>query len=235
MSGQLLAAVLMIPLWVGGFAAAIWLGVVKPARKASAALAQLNGSLGLAHGVTSDSLWPATRNQFTWTSWPLLKGSRGNYRVEVTVQPAVRWHSTLTTVAISGPQNVAGQVLVSRQPEMLTFSKDALNPFARAPSAGQGADLQSFVGNARVFYDAAALDRLLTAPVRVKLLELPRHWINVGFDGSTMLIAWWGVEDEPAVIEQAFRIGEESLRLLGESANTAHGAAVQRRPEPLPH
>ena len=74
---MLLATVLMIGLWGVCLVAGIWLGVLRPARKANAALDQLNGSLGLARGVTSESLWPATRNQFTWTSWPLLKGCRG--------------------------------------------------------------------------------------------------------------------------------------------------------------
>lgn len=221
---MLLATVLMISLWGLCLWAGVWLGVLRPVRQANAALAELNASLGLAPGATRESLWRATREQFTWTSWPLLAGSRGRYRVEVTVQPAMRWHSTLTTVAVAGPESVGGQVLVSRQPEMLTFSKDSLNPFARAPTPGQGGDLKAFVGKARVFYDASALERLLSDAVRAKLLELPRHWINVGFDGSSMLIAWWGVERDPAVVEQAFRICEESLQLVGQSTSRGSSA-----------
>lgn len=225
MSGELIAAISMPLVWAGCLVAVVWFGVMKPARTAKGALQKLSGPLSLTMSTTSDSLWPATRDQFTWTSWPLIRGSRGSYRVEVTVQGGVRWHSTLTWVVVSGLQSVGGQVLVSRQPEAMLFSKEALNPFARfragpPPNAG---DLESFVGSARVFYDASALERLLIEPVRAELLTLPGRWMNIGFDGPAMLIAWWGVETDPTIVERAFQIAMKSLQLLAERGATARG------------
>lgn len=198
---------------LGAFASAAWLGVIQPARKARQALSQLEGPLGLDPMTTRESAWRATREQFHWMAWPIAKGSRGDFQVEVSVQPPARWLSTLTTVVVSGPHDVRGRVLLTRQPEMLTFSRQALDPFARTPPQ-TGTDLPSFVGNAKIFHDREQLPRLFNEAVRRELQALPRQWINVGFDGSAMLIAWWGMEEDPAVIERAFNIGMTSLRLL---------------------
>ena len=64
---MLLATVLMISLWGLCLWAGVWLGVLRPVRQANAALAELNASLGLAPVATRESLWRATREQFTWT------------------------------------------------------------------------------------------------------------------------------------------------------------------------
>jgi hypothetical protein len=122
----------------------------------------------------------------------------------------------MTWVTVSGPHDVAGKVLVSRQPELLTFSLKALNPFARREARDDASELQSFTENTRIFYDRAALGRSFITPVRYKVLELPRRWLALGFDGSAMLIAWRGMETDAAIVEQAFSIGETCLELLGE-------------------
>jgi hypothetical protein len=227
---QLVTTVLMCLIWGLCIVSVIWLGFLLPVRKAKAALQPLESALGLAPGLTSSSLWPATREQFTWTSWPLLEGSRGPYRVEITVQPGLHWHSALTTVVVAGPRSVGARVLLSRQPEMMTFSKHALNPFARGLTGGKPGDLRSFVGEARVFYDSAALERVLDESLRAELIAFPGQWMNVGVDGSAMLIAWWGVESDPAIVERAFRIAATHLARLSERRATPVGMSGAARP-----
>jgi hypothetical protein len=228
MSGELLAAVCMLILWGACGALIIW-AIRKPKRQANAALAQLNTSLRLATSDMAQSLWPASREQFRWGTWPVLQGTRNRCRCEVTVQPGVRWHSTLTWVTVSGPDDVGGRILVSRQPEMQPISGRVRKPFSRSQLRSDRADLQSFT-SASIFYDRDAFERLLSTPVRAKVLELPRHWINIGFDGTAMLIAWWGVEADAAIVEQAFRIGEECLALSRERAAPERGEAGARVP-----
>ena len=215
MSGELIAAVCMLLLW-GLCAVLIIRAIRKPKRQANAALAQLNDSLRLTECTTREGLWPSSREQFNWGTWPVLQGSRGAYRFEVTVQPGGRHQSPLTWVTVSGPRELGGRILVSRLPEMLTFSMKSLNPFARTQTPDDTTDLRAFSENTRTFYDRDALARLFTAPVRSKVLGLPRRWMNVGFDGSAMLIAWQGMETDAAIVQQAFRMGEECLELLGE-------------------
>lgn len=225
MSEQLLAAVLMSLVWAGCLVAIIWQGWVLPLRKSRAALLHLGRPLGLELETAGVSVWPASRDQFQWGKTPMLEGSRGPYRVEAMVKPPVRWHAPMTWVVVSGPHVVGRQVVVSRQPETMLFSKEALNPFARqrARPAPNAADLKSFIGSARVYCNTAELDRLLIEPVRAELLTLPRYWLTIGFDGSAMLIGWSDVETEPAVVERAFQIAMKSLQLLAERGAAARG------------
>jgi hypothetical protein len=179
---QLFAGVSMLLVMGGALLAVVWLGFMQPVRKAKAALLQLGILLGLTPGVTRESLWRAHREQFSWTPWPTAKGWHGKFQVELTVQPGARWMSALTTLVVSGPRSVVGgRVLVSRQPEMMTFSKHALNPFSRPPAATDPATLQAFIGNAKVYYDSAELEPLLEEAVRALVLTLPRHWLTIGF------------------------------------------------------
>lgn len=155
----------------------------------------------------------------------MLEGSRGPYRVQVMVKPPVRWHAPMTWVVVSGTHVVGRQAVVSRQPEAMLFSKEALNPFARfrpraAPDAG---DLRSFIGSARIYCNTAELERLLIEPVRAELLTLPRYWLTIGFDGSVMLLGWADVETDPAIVERAFQIAMKSLQLLAERGAAARG------------
>src|SRR5687767_6576096 len=126
-----LLTVLLALVIISSLGLSVWLGLVKPVRVVKGGLAKLDGPLALTPATTKDSAWPATRDLFTLTSWPLAKGTRGEFHVEVAMQPPVRWHSTSTTIVVSGRPNVGGRVLVSRQPELLAFSKHALNPFSK--------------------------------------------------------------------------------------------------------
>ena len=225
MSEQLLAAVLMSLVWAGCLVAIVWQGWMLPLRKAKAALLHLGRPLGFELETAGVSLWPASRDRFQWANTPMLEGSRGPYRVQVMVKPPVRWHAPMTWVVVSGPDVIGRQVIVSRQPEVMLFSKEALNPFARsrARPVPNAADLESFIGNARIYCNTAELERLLIEPVRAELLTLPRHWLTIGFDGSAMLLGWSDVETDPAIVERAFQIAMKSLQLLAERGATARG------------
>lgn len=219
-----LAGFAIFALIVGGaWGLNIWLGFVLPLRKAKAALVPLTGPLGLTLGGRAETLWPASRKQFTWTDWPLARGSRGEFRVEVQVQPGARWLSALTYVHVAGPRSAGGHLTVTRQSEMLTYKQTAfLVPWLPRPaktSTTPGAQAaMDFLGEVAIFGDAAQVPRLFTPAIRAQLQSLPRHLISVGFDGSVMQLSWAGVEQDPAIVERAFQIAASCLQALSASS-----------------
>jgi hypothetical protein len=81
----------------------------------------------------------------------------------------------------------------------------------------------------KVYYDTAALERLLNEAVRAQVPALPRHWLNIGFDGSAMLISWWGGGSRSRHVERAIPIAEASLKLLGECLPTEQTRQQSKR------
>lgn len=198
-----------------------WLGAIVPQRKAKAALAVLAGPLGLTLGGRSESIWPDSRDQFAWTDWPLARGTRGAFRVEVQVQPGVRWISALTYVVVAGPRSAGGKVSVSRQSEMLTYKQTAkLVPWLPRPASSNSETKAAtdFLGEVAVFGEVSHIPRLFAPALRAQLQALPRQLMAIGFDGPILHLAWLGVEQDPAVVERAFQIAAGCLQALSETS-----------------
>jgi hypothetical protein len=86
----------------------------------------------------------------------------------------------------------------------LAFTRRLMNDFADDPTFGWS----------QINGLPADLDRMFTPFIRAKLQSLPRRLATVRFFEHALQITWFGVDEDPAIFEETFKIGIACLESL---------------------
>lgn len=187
-------------------AGAGWLTVFRPAAKARVALEELARRTGLVGQTARESAWPRLRTMgegtFGRLTLPSARGEREGLRVEVgTVPDLGRGHPAMTWVAIfAAAEIVKGSTGLSRE------AGQQLAAALRLGSDTRPVHLDWF-GEGVTWGSAAEFERAFRSPTTGLLRHFSRPWATILFDGQVLLLQWFGLERDAAVIEEAFRIG----------------------------
>jgi len=130
---------------------------------------------------------------------------------------------TMTTVRIEWPTSVSTGVTMDRfaaGPEPGRLAK-------RFPALGQplvdvGMRIidRPWFERCLVYGSDAELERVFNPTIRGKLDELPRRLAAVSLHDRQLKIHWFGLEEEPQVVELVFRIGIDCLKALAPGARS---------------
>ncbi len=187
-------------------------------RKRAQILDRLAQSLGFHTSTIAESICPAIRKQSAAILRPqaVIQGEREGIPIEVTVDPGRSLQEggfPTTSALFVWPKSVTAPGRMARISPMAgeaepkpksDLVRRLMNGFADDPTFGW-----SYVQGAQ-----EDLDRVFTPVVRAKLQSLPRPVAIVWFSEQSLEITWKGVEEDPELFEETFKIGIACLESL---------------------
>jgi len=191
---------------VGIVALVAW-GVVS-IRRTLAAFGRLTSALGLAPIPAAASAWLPIAQLARYAPpeiFPLLRrgflarGRRGDLAVELAFARANRGSPDCTAAIVAAPDALPAAPVFRLERSMFAFA--LLGMKVSLPAFGAG-----------YVWGAAELTAVARVPTHIweRLAALPREVLRVQASPGMFYVCWEGLEDDPAIVEQAFLVGAEA-------------------------